>query len=80
MRVSRIASGLGLLLATIALASPLRAQATANQQPSAPPREGLPAVAGMPAPDFIAEAIDGKRVSLAEFRGRLVLLVFWSTG
>jgi peroxiredoxin len=37
-------------------------------------REGLPA--GTPAPDFLLPALDGGQLSLAQFRGRRVLLVF----
>jgi len=32
-----------------------------------------------PAPDFTLTGLDGKRVSLADFRGKLVLLHFWAT-
>jgi len=59
---------------TLAFAGTVRPQVAPTQQPSEPVREG------MAAPEFVVDAIDGKRVSLAEFRGRLVLLVFWSTG
>ncbi len=31
------------------------------------------------APDFSLENLDGNRVKLEEFKGRLVLLVFWAT-
>ncbi len=31
------------------------------------------------APGFILESLEGRRVSLAEFRGRPVLLYFWAT-
>jgi peroxiredoxin len=37
-------------------------------------RDGLPA--GTPAPDFLLAALDGGQVSLGQFRGRQVLLVF----
>jgi AhpC/TSA family len=32
-----------------------------------------------PAADFRLEALEGQRVSLADFRGRAVLLYFWAT-
>jgi len=34
---------------------------------------------GQPAPAFTATARDGSRVALADFRGRVVLLVFWAS-
>lgn len=37
------------------------------------------AEAGMQAPDFTVEMLDGSRVSLAALRGKVVLLNFWAT-
>lgn len=34
---------------------------------------------GVPAPDFSVGTLDGRRVTLSEFRGRRVILNFWST-
>ena len=34
---------------------------------------------GTPAPNFTLEALDGKNVSLADFRGKAVLVNFWAT-
>ncbi|HEV3339603.1 MAG TPA: carboxypeptidase regulatory-like domain-containing protein [Pirellulales bacterium] len=34
---------------------------------------------GRPAPPIAAESLDGKPMSLAEYRGRVVLLVFWGS-
>jgi hypothetical protein len=34
---------------------------------------------GQPAPLFTASAVDGSRVSLADYRGKPAVLVFWST-
>ena len=34
---------------------------------------------GMPAPDFKAKTLDGKEVSLASLRGKVVLLNFWAS-
>ncbi|MCV4783904.1 peroxiredoxin family protein, partial [Escherichia coli] len=34
---------------------------------------------GQPAPDFQAQALDGKVYSLSELQGKVVVLTFWST-
>ena len=34
---------------------------------------------GRPAPGFTLEALDSRKVALADFRGRVVLLYFWMT-
>ena len=34
---------------------------------------------GTPAPDFTLESLDGKKVSLSEFKGKAVLVNFWAT-
>jgi len=34
---------------------------------------------GTPAPDFTLETLDGKTVSLSEFKGKAVLVNFWAT-
>ncbi|WDT82801.1 MAG: redoxin domain-containing protein (plasmid) [Candidatus Manganitrophus sp.] len=34
---------------------------------------------GGPAPSFEAETLEGKKVSLEDYRGKVVLLTFWAT-
>jgi len=80
MKLRRAAIAACALVAALAFANPACAQVTPRKPPAPPVSEGLPAVAGMDAPDFSVEALDGKRISLGDFRGKLVLLVFWSTG
>lgn len=41
--------------------------------------ELLNLVAGRPAPSFTAAAVGGKRLSLADYRGKPLVLVFWGT-
>src|SRR5215510_13499817 len=35
--------------------------------------------AGVPAPDFTLKDLDGKELSLAQYRGKVVLVDFWAT-
>ena len=37
------------------------------------------AAAGKPAPDFSAQNLDGKDVTLADYKGKVVLVNFWAT-
>ncbi len=34
---------------------------------------------GKPAPSFALPALDGKTVRLEDFRGKIVMIVFWAT-
>jgi len=43
------------------------------------PVSAISLLPGDPAPDFSLPDIDGKIVTLSEFRGKTVLIVFWST-
>lgn len=43
------------------------------------PREVRPTLLGRPAPDFTLASLDGDTVSLASFRGQVVLLNFWAS-
>lgn len=53
-------------------------QARAQQQPSSEP-EKLPSLLGKPAPPFVVTALDGKQVSLAEYKGKALIVNFWAT-
>jgi peroxiredoxin len=41
--------------------------------------EGMVDLRGKPAPNFTLKSIDGKTVSLADYRGKAVLINFWAT-
>jgi len=41
--------------------------------------EGLPNLRGRKAPNFSLKTTDGKRVSLADYKGKAVLINFWAT-
>jgi peroxiredoxin len=41
--------------------------------------EGLPDLRGKRAPEFSLRSIDGKKVSLSDYRGKAVLINFWAT-
>ncbi|MCJ7512353.1 MAG: TlpA family protein disulfide reductase [Anaerolineales bacterium] len=45
----------------------------------APSGPGPAPVVGAPAPDFTLETLDGRSVSLSDYRGQVVLLNFWAT-
>jgi peroxiredoxin len=57
-------------LAVFALAVLAHAQQPGSSSP----------VVGRPAPEFSADAIGGKHLSLADYRGKPLVMVFWSTG
>jgi peroxiredoxin len=40
--------------------------------------EALPQI-GKPAPDFVLNDINGKKVTLAEYKGKVIILNFWAT-
>lgn len=46
---------------------------------SALPAAAVTLAAGDKAPDFMLEDLDGKKVSLDQFRGKTVVIAFWST-
>ena len=41
--------------------------------------EGMPDLRGKRAPEFSLKTLDGKRISLADYRGKAVLINFWAT-
>ena len=41
--------------------------------------EGLPDLRGKRAPDFSLRSVDGKKVSLSDYKGKAVLINFWAT-
>jgi cytochrome oxidase Cu insertion factor (SCO1/SenC/PrrC family) len=68
------ALALGLLLAAGADADPAT-EASALLQAM----EALPAAPRAPAPDVVFQTLEGKRARLADFRGRPVVLTFFTT-
>ena len=67
-----------LLLAVAALVVSFKVLQGDNASASNLSVAGRP-VSGEPAPDFAAQTLEGKHVSLADFRGKTVLLNFWAT-
>jgi len=41
--------------------------------------EGLPNLRGKLAPNFVLKSTDGKRVTLADYKGKAILINFWAT-
>ena len=55
------------------------AATTAGADESSPAAQGLPDFREKPAPSFTLKSVDGKTVSLSDFKGKAVLLNFWAT-
>src|SRR5665213_2507103 len=55
------------------------AATTASPDENSPAAQGLPDFREKPAPSFTLKSVDGKTVSLADYKGKAVLLNFWAT-
>ena len=55
------------------------AAAAANPDANSPSAQGLPDFRDKPAPSFTLKTVDGKTVSLSDYKGKAVLLNFWAT-
>ncbi|MES2219939.1 MAG: TlpA disulfide reductase family protein [Acidobacteriota bacterium] len=53
--------------------------ANATADATSPSAQGLPDFREKPAPSFTLKSVDGKPVSLSDFKGKAVLLNFWAT-
>lgn len=60
---------------TVAMQTPNQAAV----DPNSPAAQGLPDFRNKPAPGFTLKSLDGKTVSLSDFKGKAVLLNFWAT-
>ena len=60
---------------TIAVGAPNAAAV----DPNSPSAQGLPDLRDKPAPAFTLKSLDGKTVSLSDYKGKAVLLNFWAT-
>jgi thiol-disulfide isomerase/thioredoxin len=52
---------------------------TSTADANSPEAQGLPDFREKPAPSFTLKSVDGKTVSLADYKGKAVLLNFWAT-
>ncbi len=53
--------------------------AAASSDENSPSAQGLPDFRDKPAPAFTLKTVDGKTVSLSDYKGKAVLLNFWAT-
>ncbi len=53
--------------------------AAASPDENSPAAQGLPDFRNKPAPAFTLKSVDGKTVSLSDYKGKAVLLNFWAT-
>ena len=63
--------------AALAIAAPLSAQNAAK--PAKIVTELIPASARTAAPDFTLTDVEGKKITLSKYKGKVVLLDFWAT-
>lgn len=72
--------GLGVLVALVTVAVTIRTGLDlGNLDIAMQPAGAMSLPLGEPAPGFILEDLDGNKVSLADQRGRVVLVDFWAT-
>ncbi len=55
------------------------AATTSSTDENSPAAQGLPDFRDKPAPSFTLKSVDGKTVSLSDYKGKAVLLNFWAT-
>ncbi len=70
-----------LVIITLGIFHPAQPGVTGSVTPGIPSTEHVPQVGveqGDAAPNFTVRALDGRRVSLSDYRGKLVMLNFWS--
>ncbi len=67
-----------LVVPAIALAQVQPAQVEGGQS-DASPMSTITGMLGKPAPAFLATTLDGKQVSLADYKGKALIVNFWAT-
>jgi cytochrome c biogenesis protein CcmG/thiol:disulfide interchange protein DsbE len=71
--------GSGPRLAALALVMALGFAGCGNEAATDPTEHGHAIEARKPAPDFTLPAVDGEPLTLADFRGKAVVIDFWAT-
>jgi peroxiredoxin len=70
--------GLSVLGIIVLACCTLSHEVQAQHQPGSEPGE-LPSLLGKPAPTFAVTTLDGKEVSLSDYKGKAVIVNFWAT-
>jgi peroxiredoxin len=65
--------------ATLAPEANGHASGSAATESDSPDAQGLPDLRGKQAPAFMLKTVDGKTVSLSDYKGKAVLVNFWAT-
>ena len=73
-----VTHGLKVLGIVVFIFCALLPEAQAQQQPNSESQK-IPLLIGRPAPSFAIKSLDGKAVSLSDYKGNAVIVNFWAT-
>jgi thiol-disulfide isomerase/thioredoxin len=68
-----------LLVAATALATTAAAQRSGAQRTATSPTSNVAGLLGKPAPNFAVRTLDGRPVTLSDYKGKAIIVNFWAT-